>query len=164
MDYYAIPLELSSITGGVEDGQCPCETAIMETGEEAGYQISEDQLIELGTVRSSKGMDTTVHMFAVDVAGMEQGEAKGDGSQGEEEAHTNWLSIEEAVACKDPLMAAMIARYYGISGWDGYLLLLLPQVWADVVPLFSSAVLQVAVEVRCRGRFSYAWPSLPRLF
>ncbi len=115
MDYYAIPLELSSITGGVEEGQCPCETAIMETEEEAGYRITEDQLIELGTVRPSKGMDTTVHMFAVDVTGMEQGEAKGDGSQGEEEAHTNWISIDDAVACKDALMATMIARYYGIS-------------------------------------------------
>ena len=115
MDYYDIPLALSSITGGVEEGQCPCETAIMETGEEAGYRITEDQLIELGSVRTSKGMDTTVHLFAVDVTGMEQGEAKGDGSQGEEEAHTEWISIDDAVGSKDPLLATMIARYHGIS-------------------------------------------------
>ncbi len=114
MDYYNIPVDLASITGGVEEGQCPCETAIMEIGEEAGYFVKEEQLIDLGTVRPSKGMDTTVHLFAVDVTGMEQGEAKGDSSQGEEDAHTGWISIDDAVACRDPLMATMIARYYGI--------------------------------------------------
>lgn len=113
-DFYDIPHELASITGGLEPDMTPEETAVLEMKEEGGYDITVDELHDLGTVRPSKGMDTVVHLYAVDLTGRHQGEAMGDGSQGEEDAYCDWISEEDALNCKDALMQVMMARFYGL--------------------------------------------------
>ena len=113
-DYEALPFELASITGGLEPDQCPVETAVMEVQEEGGYLVDKEKMIDLGIVRPSKGMDTTMYLFAVDVTGMQQGDITGDGSEGEQGAYAEWISVGEAVSCKDPMMATMIARHFGV--------------------------------------------------
>jgi len=108
-------ITLTSITGGVEDDDVE-GTAVMELKEEAGYVADETELIPLGTVRPTKSTDTTVYLFGIDVKGKEQGEAEGDGSEGEKGAYTDWVTEKEAVDCKDPLVATMIARWANAKG------------------------------------------------
>jgi 8-oxo-dGTP pyrophosphatase MutT (NUDIX family) len=103
-------IQLASITGTVEDDD-PLSTAVMETDEEAGFFVDEDELIELGIVRPSKSADTTCYLYAVDVAGKTQHEPEGDGSSGEQGAYVKWISAQDAVECKDPLMSVMLMRY-----------------------------------------------------
>jgi len=106
---------LCAVTGGMEKEQLPSDTALMEIAEETGYNVDKDSLIDLGSVRPSKGADTTAHLFAVDVTGLDRGEIEGDGSSGEDGAYVEWISVKDAIQCKDPLLATMIARYYGID-------------------------------------------------
>jgi hypothetical protein len=68
-------------------------------------------MVALGTVRPSKSTDTIVHLFGVDVAGKKQSKPEGDGSDGEKDAYVEWISVEDGIKCKDPLVATMIARY-----------------------------------------------------
>lgn len=100
-----------SITGGRDGNDRPIDTCLKELEEEAGYKATEDEVQLLGVVRPSKSADTIIHLFVYDAAGKTQGEALGDGSDGEKDAYTKWGSIEDAINCKDPLMSTMIARY-----------------------------------------------------
>jgi len=104
-------IELCSLTGCVE-GDDPVATAVMEVDEEAGYNIEPSELVELGTLRPAKNCDTKMFLYAVDVNGKDSHEAKGDGTKWEETSHTNWVSLKDAIECKDPLMGVMIARHF----------------------------------------------------
>lgn len=104
---------LTSITGQVPLGRTPAAIAVMEVEEEAGYTIAESQLIRLGEVRLSKAADTTAYLYAVDVMDMERGEAPGDGSFGEKGSYCEWVTVEEAINCKCPVVASMMLRLKG---------------------------------------------------
>lgn len=101
---------LSSITGGVENDDVK-GTAIKELLEEAGLIADKTDLIPLGTVRPTKSTDTEVFLLGVNAEGKKWVEAKGDGSKGEKHAFCSWVLPENAINCKDPLMATMIMRY-----------------------------------------------------
>jgi len=101
--------QLTSITGGVEHDD-PVTTALHELDEEAGLKADKHDLIPLGTVRPSKSADTTVYLYMYDAKGQKPGEAKGDGSEGEQGAYCDWVSEADAINCKCPFMATMIAR------------------------------------------------------
>jgi 8-oxo-dGTP pyrophosphatase MutT (NUDIX family) len=92
---------LSGITGGVED-EDPAEDALRELEEEAGYTVSREDLIFLGTTYASKAMDTVYHLYAANVEGKSQQMASGDGSrlesEGSVEWHDNAMGVEDAVA------------------------------------------------------------------
>ncbi|MFN8529248.1 MAG: NUDIX domain-containing protein [Anaerolineae bacterium] len=103
-------LERCSITGGVDPGQTVRHMAVVELKEEAGYEILESALIDLGAVRPSKSADTTVYLFAIDVSGEVPGEVTGDGSRYETGAYVEWVNYAEAMQNKDPLFIAAIAR------------------------------------------------------
>ncbi len=107
-----VPLELASITGGVDKGMTPREAAVMETKEEAGYKVTDDDLIDLGTVKPSKSADTIVHLYAVEVKDQSRGDAEGDGSKGEQDAYCDWVSVDSALQSKDPLLSALVTRYF----------------------------------------------------
>lgn len=103
--------ELCSITGGMDKkGESPIATAIRELEEEAGYTTTPGNLHILGTVNPSKAADTTMHLFAVKVGDCDKVEATGDGTVGEAGSYMKWVSEEQAVFCKDPLVATMIQR------------------------------------------------------
>lgn len=99
-----------SITGGVTPDETPEAAALRELEEEAGFSVTEDALIALGTARPSKQSDTLAFLYAVDVAALQQGEARGDGSFWEQDASTEWVSTSEALDVVDPLFMLTIAR------------------------------------------------------
>jgi len=103
-------LERCCITGGVNPNSTPPAAAVQEMYEEAGYRITQDALIPLGTVRPIKSADTTVHLYAIDVTGMIAVTAPGDGSKFEVGSSTEWVEYAAAVEQKDPLLIAALAR------------------------------------------------------
>ena len=103
-------IQLTSITGGLPVDMTVAEAAAREMYEEAGYMVKPDELTSLGTVRLSKMTDTIAYMFAIDVTNKERREAPGDGTKGEADAYCDWVTMKEALLCKDPVMAAMIVR------------------------------------------------------
>ena len=72
--------QLCAITGGVEKGKTPIESAITELREEAGYCADESELESLGFVRPSKSADTVTYLYAFDANGKTQHKVTGDGS------------------------------------------------------------------------------------
>jgi hypothetical protein len=103
--------ELCAITGGCDKPEEePIVTAVREVEEEAGYKVDITKVQFLGLVHPSKASDKEVFLYAVDVTGMEQGEAIGDGTLGEVGAYTKWMSGHECIFSKDPVLATMIVR------------------------------------------------------
>jgi len=80
-------ISLCALTGMVEKGDEPLETAVRELSEEAGIEADQDQFENFGTTRPSKASDTTMFLFAVDLSDIEEKEiysGEGDGTKGEE--------------------------------------------------------------------------------
>jgi len=84
--------QLSSLTGGVDSGDTPIQTALKELEEEAGLVCKEGDLQSLGTCRGTKSSDTVYHLYAVDVTKVKQGEPteKGTGDM-------VWLRKNDAI-------------------------------------------------------------------
>jgi 8-oxo-dGTP pyrophosphatase MutT (NUDIX family) len=101
---------LTSITGGVNEKQDPLDVAVQEMYEEAGYLILPNQLMAFGKVYLAKGADFVGHLYAIDVTGIPRIDAPGDGSKGEQGAYCDWVSVSDALSCKDPVMGCMILR------------------------------------------------------
>lgn len=97
---------LTSITGGMEEGS-PILTAVREMKEEAGYEIEESDLIELGSCYGVKCADTLYYLYGVDLSEKQPGDNPGDGSSGEEYESTVWVSFPES---DDPLVSTLILR------------------------------------------------------
>lgn len=106
-------IELCSLSGGFDkEGENYKICANRELEEESGYVINDmRRFIELGSVRPSKSSDTEIFLFAIELKDNDEKiEIVGDGTKGEEGAYCDWVSREEAINCKDPLVATMIAR------------------------------------------------------
>lgn len=101
---------LTSITGGVNVKREPLDVAVEEIYEETGYRVSSEQVQDLGKVNLTKSTDTIGHLYTVNVAGIERGEAPGDSSFGEIGSYCDWVSIDEAVECKCPIMSTLLLR------------------------------------------------------
>jgi len=98
--------EISSLTGGVDEGDTPIQAAIKELKEEGGYECEEKDLEPLGTCRGTKSCDTMYHLYALDVSGKTAGEATGEDS-----GNIVWLSKTESfkkVVC--PIFHVMFNR------------------------------------------------------
>jgi 8-oxo-dGTP pyrophosphatase MutT (NUDIX family) len=110
-------LALCAITGMMDhDGEDPATTAARELQEEAGIVAGPDELNYLGAVRTSKASDTTMHLFSIDIGeNRDIGKSVGDGTRGEANAYCEWITVEDALKCKDPLVAAMMARTFGVD-------------------------------------------------
>ncbi|MED3976113.1 NUDIX domain-containing protein [Priestia megaterium] len=106
--------ELCSITGGLDkDGESAIVTAWRELQEEGGYKVPVENIVSLGSVRPSKASDTTTHLFAVDLGlDYEKVEATGDGTLCEEGAYCKWVSRDDILLSKDPLLHAIYSRLY----------------------------------------------------
>ena len=106
--------KLTSITGGVEDGQTPLEACIIEMGEEAGYTVTEDDLIELGTMQPAKSEDTVIFLYGFDATGMEdmrREDSIGDGTKGEEDAYCAWVDMgPEVINMDNPVNHVALLR------------------------------------------------------
>jgi 8-oxo-dGTP pyrophosphatase MutT (NUDIX family) len=102
---------LSSITGGFEGGD-PRDTAILEMKEEAGYDISSNELISLGTSFASKSADTQYYLYSANLAGKKQRTATTDGSMLEKKATCIWMSYQELLnhQIQDPQVYVLLTR------------------------------------------------------
>lgn len=102
---------LSSITGGYEGGD-PRDTAILEMKEEAGYDISSNNLISLGTSFASKSADTIYYLYSVNLAGETKGIVTTDGSVLEKKATCVWMSYQELLNSdiQDPQVYVLLTR------------------------------------------------------
>ena len=101
---------LTAISGGIEEGDTPLETAVKESHEEAGYKLEANDFIDLGSCRLSTNQDTIVYLFAADVTSKERHHAPGDGTRGEDGAYCDWVTSIQAVQSKSAFMSALIAR------------------------------------------------------
>ena len=100
---------LSTLTGGVEDGDST-NTACNELEEEAGYKVTLDMLVDLGTCFASKSSDTIYHLYSVDLTGFPQEEPVGDGSALEKAAKPIWVKKEQILESPDPLASVLFLR------------------------------------------------------
>jgi 8-oxo-dGTP pyrophosphatase MutT (NUDIX family) len=107
-------IALCALTGGIEEGeQYPLVAAMRELKEESGIIPFNSEVIVLGTLRPSKASDSTAYLFAVDLNDLEKKHkyvGKGDGTKGEEGSYCAWVSEQEAINSKDPLLISAIAR------------------------------------------------------
>lgn len=109
---------LSAITGKYEGGDIE-DDAVREMSEETGYTVARSDLIPLGRTYASKSADTLYSLFAVNLTGLEAGEAGGDGSRLEAESTAVWISESGLYAVRDPQVAAMYLRLHSfIYGWS----------------------------------------------
>lgn len=99
--------KLSGITGGVEE-EDPAEDALRELEEEAGYTVTREDLIFLGTTYASKAMDTVYHLYAVNVGDKTPQKAGGDGSRLESEGSVEWH--DSAMGCEDAVATCAYFR------------------------------------------------------
>jgi len=102
--------QLVTVTGMIDGGDDPFETAVKEVHEECGYKIEKNELFYLGIVMPLKSSDKIIHLFSVDVTNKERYERSGDGTPGEEMSHCDWVEIQDCLLSKDPLFAVMISR------------------------------------------------------
>jgi len=104
-------VSLTALTGMVEKGNSPLETAIRELEEESGIKMDAEDFQSLGFTRPGKSSDTIMYLFAVKIP-FEEGEyiGKGDGTKGEEGSYCKFVSIDEAINSKSETISAMILR------------------------------------------------------
>ena len=108
-------ISLSSLTGGIEEkgdwDAMSLKFAQQELREEAGIEVDKDRFVSLGTIRPLKSSDAIIHLYSIELPDEEPVEdPEGDGSQGEVGAYCEWVSLEDAIDCKDPLVHSAILR------------------------------------------------------
>ena len=88
----------TTVTGGIEDGEDNLEAAKRELKEEAGYDVpNSDKWEFICEINASKLIDLRQPCFAVDVTGLETGEATKDGTINEELSEFKMVDVREAI-------------------------------------------------------------------
>lgn len=105
-------IALASLTGMMDkEEEDALTTAVRELSEEGGYDEDKEKFLSLGEARPSKSSDTTIYLFACEVEHREgEMSGEGDGTQGEADAYCKFVSLQEAIDSKDPILATMVAR------------------------------------------------------
>lgn len=104
-----------SLITGTSEGADPdlLSTAKRELEEESGF-VAEDnsRWYYLGSVTSSKFVDHEQPCFAVDVTGLEKGEAKGDGSEDEKQMEFKFIPANDVVKAKDIFIPGLFLKLF----------------------------------------------------
>lgn len=100
-----------ALSGTIDPGESPKETARRELQEESGFIVSEDDLAYLGKTFLSKGSGTEIFYFCVDVTDKPWEEPSGDGSKFEKMAKTIWISPEDCLYVPDASFITAFAFY-----------------------------------------------------
>lgn len=112
---------LSSITGGIEEGEAPLNAAVRELAEEGGVEVSPKEMIFLGTSRNAKALDTEVFLYAVNLGEKEiQDNGPGDGTDGEKNSWNEWVNFETILEkAPDPLLSVMLLKLLMVDFGNG---------------------------------------------
>jgi 8-oxo-dGTP pyrophosphatase MutT (NUDIX family) len=100
---------LASFTGGWEGGDF-FDDVIREIREEAGYTITHDLIVSLGTSYGSKSSDTIYHLFSVNLTGIEPEQYLQPETPLEALARPCWCSRTDLMRARDPLVSVMALR------------------------------------------------------
>lgn len=104
------------ISGGIAEHGSPEDAAVAELLEEGGFQVREQDLIDLGETWTRKDVSQPLRIFAVDVTDLEQSEPQGDGSEYEQEFELKWLNwyglVEHPVSMLHTMAMRLFARLY----------------------------------------------------
>lgn len=104
---------MTSITGGVDEGETFEHAAVRELYEEAGIQVQEENLIYLGETYAAKCLDTLYQLYAVDVSEFPfKSNGPTDGSEGEALAKNQEVSWRDANnASSDAILSTMLSWF-----------------------------------------------------
>jgi 8-oxo-dGTP pyrophosphatase MutT (NUDIX family) len=111
------------ISGSSEDEDPDyLSTAKRELKEESGFDVDDnDKWYFLGTVTASKMVDAEHPCFAVDVTGIEKGEATTDGSEQERLSQFIFIPANDVVKSKDVFIPAIFLKLFKfVVGMDLY--------------------------------------------
>ena len=87
-----------SFTGSLDDPRKTLyEIVIEEVKEEAGYTVDESRVHECGFFSVGTQTNEYVHLYAVDVTELQQGELELDGFEAEEDREIVWADIESVL-------------------------------------------------------------------
>jgi len=104
---------MSSITGGVEEGETALGAAVREIHEEAGIECEASDFLSLGEIFGAKCLDTHYFLFAIDITEcgfLENGIT--DGSTGEALAHNELADYETLIDdAADTLLLTMVLKF-----------------------------------------------------
>ena len=107
--------EYVALTGSMDEGEDPVETALRELYEEAGYTAGRDKIKPLGDIYESKKFEDPLHAFAVDVTGLNAVEPPGDGSKLETQSSAAWITEvvrdKMCMQIKDGVFLSMVAKF-----------------------------------------------------
>jgi len=104
-----------SLITGTSDDEDPdlLTTAKRELMEESGFQADENERwYYLGSVTSSKFVDHEQPCFAVDVTGLQNGEATTDGSPEEQEMEFKFIPANDVVKAKDIFIPGLFLKLF----------------------------------------------------
>lgn len=100
-----------AVAGGRDKaGEPVITTAVRELKEETGYIASEQDMEFLGTCYPSKGTDTLMYLYAVDVTDLELTKPEGDGTLTEELAYCEWVKASELASKGEPILVTLMTR------------------------------------------------------
>lgn len=102
----------TTVTGGIEEGEDNLEAAKRELKEESGYDVPDSDKWEfICEVNVSKLIDGKQPCFAVDITGVEQGEATKDGTINESLSDFKLLDTKEAInTVKDAYVGMILLK------------------------------------------------------
>jgi 8-oxo-dGTP pyrophosphatase MutT (NUDIX family) len=104
-----------SLITGTSDEEDPdlLTTAKRELLEESGFDAPEnDRWYYLGSVTSSKFVDHEQPCFAVDVTGLQKGEAITDGTRDEQEMEFKFIPANDVVKAKDIFIPGLFLKLF----------------------------------------------------
>ncbi len=102
---------LSIITGGAEPGKTLMQTARQELLEEGGFDVENlRRFLPLGSCFGTKSVDTVYTLYGVNVHGLKQEPAQGDGTVLEDLGKCVWIEGRHVNLSVDPLTYILYHR------------------------------------------------------